>query len=243
MEIEPLSRRVVEVKYENLMWGFTQKDPYFLAGTMVKPEDRADTSRQMAVNPRPAYPHDRELVERELAAAEIAFPVTRSPLMYLPHFDADLSTRNAATFEENLFREPQDEHGRTLTRSFMILYGKGTPCHPAMTRYLVAHEYGHVVCETLAWQHNCTMNYRSYFLRYYAEMRGMTNLPAHYGATSWHLHPEEIFANDFRIMVLQKEVEFWPHPTVPRPEEVPVLAKWWPMRTAEALRGLKHFAE
>jgi hypothetical protein len=233
---QPLSQRVTDVRYPDLLWDFTEPHPFFYAGMHRVPESR------MKVAVRPCYPHDRELVLRELEAMEAAFPIRRRPLMYLPHFDADLSTRNAATFEERLFNEPQDEHGRWATRSFIVLYGKGTPIHPAVTRYLVSHEYGHAVAEVLAWHQNDREEYRPTFFRHYAELRGLPPAPEHYGTTSWHLHPEEVFANDFRILVAQRELEFWPHPSIPRPEEVPVLSTWWAARAGEARQGRPPFS-
>src|SRR5688572_29589540 len=175
MEIESLSSRITEVK--ELKWGPEQPKPFFHAGQGAHPRYRG----AMYLDSRPCYPHNRVLVEELLAEVEKAFPVARPPLVYLPHYDADLATRNAATFQQNLYEEPQDEHGRTQTRSLIILYGKGTPIHPAMTRYLVAHEYGHAVAEVLAYDWANNHDPRVTFMRHYAELRGLKDCPDYYG--------------------------------------------------------------
>jgi hypothetical protein len=48
-----------------------------------------------------------------------------------------------------------------------------------------------------------------------------------YGALTWHTAMGEIFADDFRILIPKIELEHWPHPGIPRPEEVEEIKIWW----------------
>jgi hypothetical protein len=40
------------------------------------------------------------------------------------------------------------------------------------------------------------------------------------------MHPAEVMANDFRVLVMQREAEFWPHEIPPPAPDSPV-AEWW----------------
>lgn len=235
-ENQPLEERVIEVK--QLEYGFHSDTPFFQPGWDMKVERR----RSIECSPRPAYPHSAEAVRRHLLHVESLFPVERRPLVYLPSYDSSISNRNAATFEEGLYNEPVDEHNRAVTASYFVMYGKGTPIHPAVTKYLVAHEYGHVVAEVLAHAWSESSDPRPSFMRHYAELRGMKDLPRNYGLAQWHKHPEEVFANDFRILVAGLDADWWPH-EAPHPHSLPNLKLWWDARAQEARNGLKHFKE
>jgi hypothetical protein len=54
-----------------------------------------------------------------------------------------------------------------------------------------------------------------------------------YGGGTWHAQPQEIIANDFRVLVMDQEREFWPHPDVPMPARE--MLAWWD-EGLEALR-------
>lgn len=225
-----LQERIIDVTKPR--WGFEASGAFFRPGKWPDERER----KLVNLNPRPCHAHGRELVAEVLGAAEAVFPVVRRPTVYLFHFDTHASSNQAETWEEQVHNVPADGHGRPLTAPFIALYGKPTPIHPVVTRYLVAHEYGHVVCEVLALQHSSAEREvaRDTFLRHYAELRGLQVPEGGYGPDTWQQHPEEVFANDFRVLMVHHNEEFWPHPGVPRPETLPHLAQWWYARSEEA---------
>lgn len=120
----------------------------------------------------------------------------------------------------------------------IVLSGKRIPPHPAMTRYLVGHEYGHHVCWMLGALRGAGHLQDDSWLPEYAQLRA---LPAdevrHHGAGgTWHDSISEIFACDFRIQALGIEPEYWPHPGIPHPHTVQGLTAWW-AATLEQLRA------
>jgi hypothetical protein len=116
----------------------------------------------------------------------------------------------------------------------IVLSGKRTPPHPALTRHLVAHEYGHNV----EWMVNYTRGvglHDDSLAREYAEMRGLPDSALHHGTGGrWHDSVHEILACDFRIVVCDIEPEYWPHPGIPHPDRVDELDGWW----ADAVNAL-----
>jgi hypothetical protein len=106
----------------------------------------------------------------------------------------------------------------------IVLAGKRIPPHPAMTRYLVAHEYGHHVEYELL--HRRGLDPGDSVVRdEYARMRGCPDV--NYGGGTWHKSPGELLANDFRIVVAGVEPEFWPHPGFTHPLEDALVQRWW----------------
>lgn len=171
------------------------------------------------LDPFPCYSHDAALVAHVAALCEARFP-TKFPTVYaiLP-FEQESRSNGWAT------KESFDYDSKTELWSFfgiILLSGKRIPLHPAMTRYLVAHEYGHIadyhLCHARGLQDNGLE-------KEYAEMRGIPH-DDRYGGQRWHTNTGEVIANDFRIAVCGMEREFWPHP-FPHPDEVPAVAQWW----------------
>jgi hypothetical protein len=108
----------------------------------------------------------------------------------------------------------------------IVLFGKRTAIHPAYTRYLVAHEYGHAaasrVRRALGWAAHDDSKYEAAYMK----LRGSSESDVRYGGKRWHMHPAEVMANDFRILVMQREAEFWPH-EIPPPAPDSAVAAWW----------------
>jgi hypothetical protein len=215
-----VSDRVHVIAPEELRWTFNDDQ----RPKLLLDRDEGYKSWQ-AVDPTPAYTHDAELVEHELKLTEqllereLGVEMKFPPVVYVLPFEPPGRT--------NGWAEPAHIYGTDEDPapwvSRIILTGKRIPIHPAMTRYLVAHEYGHHVEYELSRRRGLGTHTED-VLQEYAEMRGMEFPENGYGPGSWHLHPQEVFANDFRVLIAKAEREFWPH-EVAYPDKA-VLA-WW----------------
>ena len=214
--------RIVEITAEELVWPFMARN-----GLPMVVDDSGDYQRQFEVSPFPCYPHDIDVVEATIRACERAFPVGMPPTVYTLHFDVPNGV-NGWTSHAPDFRGGYEDSQKRPEITSIVLAGKRTPIHPAMTRYLVAHEYGHVVERWLAFRRGQRQD--DAFLRDYCEWRRLPYRSDRASGGTWHLAPCEVFADDFRILVAGIEVEFWPHPGVERPERKSLTDWWWSMR-------------
>jgi hypothetical protein len=203
---------------ENLEWHLNTDYPYI----------RTDNDLNSRVDPYPCYPHDQYLVREE---ANYAFEKCPIPEEFRPTFDLlkfdTLERVNAWTRRKFEWRYNGPKHLNPW-KSGIVLLGKRIPIHPAMTRYLVAHEYGHVVDYYLQrfYEDKDPTQDDNILDEEYREIRKLPYSDDYYGGPTWDREVGEVIANDFRILVLEKEVEFWPHP-ISRPENVPAVIAWW----------------
>lgn len=172
------------------------------------------------VDPFPGYAHSEELIAEELSKAIKKFPVGGNPVqVYNLQYEATSRTNGSAAKSYN----------KKEFSPYIVLSGKRIPQLPAMTRYLAAHEYGHIVdmwiCECRKIEDQWPL---TDFDKEYAEVRGIEPC-SEYGGGKWHKNIGEIIANDFRTLVCGVELDFWPHP-VDHPvygDIYPVLDKYW----------------
>jgi len=204
---------------ENLCWSFDALEPYFRVPS-------GSYTRSVKVDSFPAYAHDLALVESEARRVDALFPITQEVSLCV--IDREFLDRTNGWCNVDYLWE-----GREISipdfKATIVLSGKRIPIHPAMTRYLVAHEYGHAVRAFISRERKEPSDalYKPESLYgEYQRLRGMEQ-PKHYGGGTWHSSVEELFANDFRILVLEAEREFWPHPGFARPEECPAVVDFW----------------
>jgi hypothetical protein len=176
----------------NLEWNFDGGDPVLRAGSI---SDKVD--------PFPCYAHPVGLVRKVAEEVEAALTLPREIDLYIYHYETLGRTNGYAC----------DWGGDYI----IALSGKRIPIHPAMTRYLVAHEYGHHVDFYLSWLRNDVREE-------YRKLRGGTD---DYGSRRWHQNTGELFANDFRILVAGQEMDFWPHPGFDHPHKKLDVQRWW----------------
>lgn len=182
-------------------------------------------AHEVLVDPAPAYPHDVALVTAELDRLRIVAPLP-FPLHVLLLSHEARSRSNGMYFDGHDYSGEQVEIGgvkRYPPNGGIVLSAKRIPIHPAVTRYLVAHEYGHGVMYHLARLRGID---DSKFLKTYAE-QCRPDASADYGCGRWHANVGELFANDFRILVTEREVDYWPHPGFKRPDELLAVVGFW----------------
>lgn len=203
-----------ELDEQDLRWGFDSSELSCAVG-----------SRWVKLDPFPGYAHDVGLVMGMAAELEAAFRPAYDIVVHVARHE-DLSRTNGCSFDERVVdptnpKQPWQDRPR---RGHIFLCGKRTPPHPAVTRYLVAHEYGHHV-ETWVEAARGLDEERRELAKEYMALRGLETLVASGGR--WHAAAEEIFACDFRVLVAGVEMEYWPHPGIARPESAPEAVTWW----------------
>jgi hypothetical protein len=195
----------------------------FRTGAYVPERNGLTNPTKTNVDPTPCYAHDKQLVQQLLGQVAASFPIGWPvALNILPH-ETEAQTNGWASYRDSYSKPPK--------RVGMItLAAKRIPPHPAVTRYLVAHEYGHLVDYWICKQMGLKEGH--HFRDEYAKLRGVK--PArYYGPGQWHASTDELIANDFRILIAGAEAEFWPHPGFTRPEDLPQVVEWWANAKAE----------
>lgn len=179
-------------------------------------------ANEIKVDPFPCYSHDLEYVTELVEKVEAAFPIGFQTAWYLLPCESGSRTNGYAQ-RDWVYKDGESREWDPL----IVLSGKRIPIHPAMTRYLVAHEYGHVVQWWIEHQRDIKDEHPlTQFDREYAELRGIEPNGG-YGGLRWHANIGELIANDFRICVAKAEVEFWPHPGFEHPKNLPAVKRFW----------------
>jgi hypothetical protein len=211
---------VEEYGSDELEWSYHSRIPKFRAGSLTFNAD-----------PFPGYAHNKGVVEQ---TAKLCYAAVKNHIpvyVHLPAFDQDGGTNGFTHLDQDYDNErkkwvPKENH--------IVLLGKRTPLHPAMSRFIMAHEYGHAVEDWMIalWDYD---QHNDDFLEYYRDKRGLSPFQALRGTgpNEWWRAVAEIFADDFRILCTGIEEEHWPHGTVPRPEYVNGLSTWWDDAMAE----------
>lgn len=195
-------------------YGFDDAGPaYSLAfdGSWGRPEK---------VDPAPCYAHDIDAVRAELAHLQRVAPVP-VPLGIFVLSHEMLGRTNAWCSEDRVY--DREDATKSHPIGIIALSGKRIPIHPAITRYVVAHEYGHFV-DAFITRHR---GLKSTDIRTEYQRLVRPDGSFSYGPGKWHQAIGELFANDFRILVAKREPEFWPHPGVSRPEDNLAAIGWW----------------
>jgi hypothetical protein len=188
-----------------------------------RPDDYAPRA---AFDPFPAYPHDDVTARDQAQAITEAVPPLWDVTCYLASHEPAARTNGYSAYWTGRTHGDDGKPKPGPVHGYMVLGAKRIMPHPAMTRYLVAHEYGHNVEWMLNIARGADRIYDDTMVREYARIRRLSG--DHHGTGGrWHDSPTEILACDFRILILQAETEFWPHPGIPRPETIPELRRWW----------------
>ncbi len=211
-------KSVVKVA-KDIRWSFDGKDPH-LHLPLGKWGERIE------VDPFPCYPHDKEVAEQELKNV-----VQRSwdlgVKVFIGHYEGT-GRSNAWASEHPKHERKEDGEWNVTYFPYIFLLGKRIPPHPAVTRYLIAHEYGHCVEFWLNRKLGLDDDGRkvSGLDEEYRKLRGLRAVK-HYGGGTWHKTPQEIFACDFRVLICGAEVEYWPHHGIEPPTLDSPVGQWW----------------
>lgn len=191
-------------------------------------------------DPFPAYPHRRADVDEAAAHVEQVCPPLWDVELYIANREEVGRSNGFSSLREGGHYEGS-EWVKDPPTGLIMLSGKRVPPHPAVTRYLVAHEYGHNVEWMLNLSRGAKHVQDETLIREYARLRLVGADPddpnqviLHGTGGVWHQAVTELFACDFRLLACEVEPDYWPHPRIPRPDSIPGLAEWW----HEALRLL-----
>ena len=190
-------------------------------------------ARSEKVDPAPCYAHHPDLVRDELAHLQAVAPLPFPLAIFLLSHESTARTNGHYQGEYNYSATPIEakDGSRYPPVGIIVLSGKRIPIHPAMTRYLVSHEYGHAVQYHLERQRG--MKTDAIKREYHERCRPDASFA--YGCGKWHAAIGELFANDFRILIARREVEFWPHQGFERPERNPAVVAFWKEAEQELL--------
>lgn len=181
-------------------------------------------TRRIDVDPFPCYAHDKDDVVKIVNDIESKFPIKFKPKYFILHHEI-LCRVNGMSYQEYDYSKKEAPYNYT---PFIIISGKRVPIHPAITRYLIPHEYGHAVEDWILHTEDITEGTQGAidFKKEYAKMRKVKYSSA-YGGNNWDTNIGEVFANDFRILVGGYEPEFWQHKSVQHPNESKDAKIWW----------------
>ena len=217
-----ITDRLHQLTDEDLHWPF-QGQPHYKITSPV-PTKYHDAS-QYYVDPTPCYHiHPRDII-RTINHVEDTYPVG-FPVHYYLTIHESAGRTNGEKQSINLYEEGKD--GVVGLAPYIMISAKRIPVHPAMLRYVVAHEYGHVVQDWIEWITKDKAKYpdETKLEQRYAKLRE-TPCTSDYGALRWHKSIAELIANDFRIVVTNVEPDFWPHPGFPHPNDMPEIKEFW----------------
>lgn len=177
-------------------------------------------------DPFPCYPHDQATALAAVRTVTAACPPLWDVYVMLADRE-DTGRCNAWSHTATSGHYEGDDWVPDPPAGLIMLNGKRIPPHPAVTAHLIGHEYGHQA----EWMINQAAGrgiHDGAVSAGYTDVRMLQ--PAadrHAAGGDWHSSVHEIMACDFRILVCGLETGYWPHPGIPRPEDVPGLDMWW----------------
>lgn len=211
-------KRIILLTADDMHWDFDNSGP-----TISTRPNKATYGRAVKVDPHPAHAHDIKLVRKLIHKVENAYKFSIKPVWHI--FEQEVLERvNGWCQAEYLY---DNSKGKKRIEHHIILSGKRIPIHPAMTRYLIPHEYGHAVEDNIILKELGDLGKVEEFRAEYRKMRGLKTSDAKYSSKSWATSTGEIFANDFRILMCGLEEDFWPHPGVTHPLKSKAACKYW----------------
>lgn len=210
---------VTQLEDADLIYQFTEQLPHYkLKGF--------SWGHQVVVDPFPCYRHNYGLIWQTAQQLAKKFPLGMVVRYYVLAHEP-ISRTNATTYHD-------EDYDSALTikpqMAEIIMNGKRVCIHPAMTKYLTVHEYGHAVYYWLSEVFGFDNKDPDGLYRKYCEVRHINfneSRRSVYGGRKWHLDIGEVFANDFRIVVGNESSEWWPHTNHTEPLTATGVVDWW----------------
>ncbi len=219
---------IKQVGPTDISWSFDQ-EPYIDLG------DYTDVK----IDPWPGHANSYFIIATTLKKLRNVFPLEKccSPLtIWNSPYETKGRTNGLSERTKIEGKWQGSDHYVDTFDAHIFLSGKRIPIHPAMTRYVVAHEFGHQVQWWLAAA--LGMPYDT-LLKEYTEFRGIPYEENNQGP-NWPLASAEVFACDFRILVAGIEVEYWPHRGVTHPLSYYDENKTWWTEKLEMMKNEVH---
>lgn len=183
-------------------------------------------------DPFPGYSHDTATAQAAAEHVQACCPPLWDIQVHLADRE-EVGRSNGYSYLDESGHYEGDTWVQDPPVGLVMLSGKRVPPHPAMTRYLVGHEYGHHIEYMLVKNRGAKHAADDTVVREYADLRGLPEESVHHGSGGrWHDSVTEVFACDFRIIVCDVERDYWPHPGIPHPDELD-LSGWWDKALAE----------
>ncbi len=211
--------KVVLIDPKEMKWAFNGGQPSYNIKQLCY-----DYDCHIDIDPFPCNSHNSKLLLETVTKVEGKFKIgAPTRWIVLPndttHYTNAYAQKNYVSGEEN--RKKYKFEG------MIVMAGKRTIIHPAMTKYLVAHEYGHMVDYWITAMMNEKLDStnETIFRKKYAEMRGI-EYNEKYGGGNWVDNIGEIIADDFRIVVANTDKDFYLH-TCTHPLEHTEVKKYW----------------
>lgn len=222
-----INERIKVISDSDVSWNWDDSHPTFYTKT-----SSSTWGTHVKFDPFPCYSHDSKLVKEMASVVEECFPIGFDVYYFLFPYETIGRTNGQASV--NTIEYPDKEKEVKGTWDGVIeLYGKRIPIHPAMTRYLVAHEYGHIIDSWICNRRSLEYNGLD---EDYAKLRGIDNNQK-YGGRKWHTNVGEIIANDIRICLFNVEPEFWPHECEHPLKNQKVIDFWGEMKDKYSYKG------
>lgn len=209
------------IPVDTLNWPFSSEGKpsfYIQDGTYKRSE---------TVDPFPGYAHCFANVSALTDMINTRIQLDGLTDIYLPAYETPERVNGWASTQSWYNNDHDNAFG-----AYIVLSGKRIPILPAMTRYLVTHEFGHVVQYWMEKRYKLKNLKAAYIKDLRQPLDGDAESPAYYGGRTWHLSIGEVFANDFRIAVCGTEAEFWPHTNRLHPTESPKVLLFWKLAMA-----------
>lgn len=222
MTHRPLQSRIHRVGADQIDWPFKGNPSFKTKGPIAY-------ARSHQIDPFPCYPHNVELVASMAETVEKLFPVDNQVDYFVTEYE-EIGRTNGFADKTDVYDQASGKYAHW--EPVVVLIGKRIPPHPAMTRYLVAHEYGHIVQWQIEHMRGIDSGKETTDFDFeYLRLR--KNCHNDYGGRKWHANVGELIANDFRVLVCGVEEEFWPHEGFVHPRQSEEVQNFWKKIMAE----------